>query len=450
MPKLIMDGKAFYGSRISDNILVTPEGFLICKNVPISRVGEQEYFGDELGLTEYNGRLITVIRREKDVFDPKAIASFEGKPFTDDHPVVAVTPDNYKQYLKGHAANIRRGAGDDIDKLIADLFINDPSAIKKIMEDGKREISCGYDCDYEIDDTGKIYQVNIRGNHIALVDEGRAGHNVRIKDNKLNLKKEGECKMKKTDKNSIIGRMLSAFVKDEAAPEEIEEAMNVLAKAADEEPEEQERMADEGTVCKQGDEDPAAQPQENEILKKILDSMEELKKDVARLKAKDEESADPLTKLEEELKAELAADEEEAEKPVSEMDEEGMLDEIPVEDDALGENQITDEETDIEDEEPTVSTADRKALIGMIRAIKPTVAQIKDPNQKKIVTDAITNMVKKSRQHKQRPNGYTSILGIQKKSAAKRAAFDSNVKDSTSNLGKEIARARNPHYKESK
>lgn len=450
MPKLIMDGKAFYGSRISDNILVTPEGFLICKNVPISRVGEQEYFGDELGLTEYSGRLITVTRREKDVFDSKAVASFEGKPFTDDHPVVAVTPDNYKQYLKGHAANIRRGVGDDIDKLIADLFINDPSTIKKIMEDGKREISCGYDCDYEIDDTGKIYQVNIRGNHIALVDEGRAGHNVRIKDNKLNLKKEGECKMKKTDKNSIIGRMLSAFVKDEAAPEEIEEAMNVLAKAADEEPEEQERMADEGTVCKQGDEDPAAQPQENEILKKILDSMEELKKDVARLKAKDEESADPLTKLEEELKAELAADEEEAEKPVSEMDEEGMLDEIPVEDDALGENQITDEETDIEDEEPTVSTADRKALIGMIRAIKPTVAQIKDPNQKKIVTDAITNMVKKSRQHKQRPNGYTSILGIQKKSAAKRAAFDSNVKDSTSNLGKEIARARNPHYKESK
>ena len=318
------------------------------------------------------------------------------------------------------------------------------------MEDGKREISCGYDCDYEIDDTGKIYQVNIRGNHIALVDEGRAGHNVRIKDNKLNLKKEGERKMKKTDKNSIIGRMLSAFVKDEAAPEEIEEAMNVLAKAADEEPEAQATTSDEGTVCKQGDEDPAAQPQENEILKKILDSMEELKKDVASLKAKDEESADPLTKLEEELKAELAADEEEAEKPVSEMDEEGMLDEIPVEDDALGENQITDEETDIEDEEPTVSTADRKALIGMIRAIKPTVAQIKDPNQKKIVTDAITNMVKKSRQHKQRPNGYTSILGIQKKSAAKRAAFDSNVKDSTSNLGKEIARARNPHYKESK
>ena len=92
-----MDGKAFYGSRISDNILVTPEGFLICKNVPISRVGEQEYFGDELGLTEYNGRLITVTRREKDVFDSKAVASFEGKPFTDDHPVVAVTPDNYKQ-----------------------------------------------------------------------------------------------------------------------------------------------------------------------------------------------------------------------------------------------------------------------------------------------------------------------------------------------------------------
>ena len=136
--KLIADGKAFYGSRISGNILVTPEGFLICKNVPISRVGEQEYLGEELGLNDYNGQLITVIRREEDVFNPKSIASFEGKPFTNDHPTEAVTPENYRQYLKGHVAEIRRGEGIDADKLVADLFVNDPYTIKEIMEKGKK------------------------------------------------------------------------------------------------------------------------------------------------------------------------------------------------------------------------------------------------------------------------------------------------------------------------
>ena len=173
--KLITDGKAFYGSRISENILQTPEGFLICRNVPISRTGEQEYLGDELGLDDYKNQMITVIRLGSEVFSPKAIASFEGKPFTDDHTPDAVTPENYKMYLKGHVANVRQGTESDSDKLMADIFINDSKAIDEIINGGKREISCGYDCDYEIDSNGTIYQTNIRGNHIALVDEGRAG-----------------------------------------------------------------------------------------------------------------------------------------------------------------------------------------------------------------------------------------------------------------------------------
>lgn len=41
--------KAYYGSRISENIAETPEGYLICRNVPIARVGVQEYFGYEFG-----------------------------------------------------------------------------------------------------------------------------------------------------------------------------------------------------------------------------------------------------------------------------------------------------------------------------------------------------------------------------------------------------------------
>lgn len=32
---------AYYGSQISPHMDLTPEGFLVCRDVPINRVGEQ-------------------------------------------------------------------------------------------------------------------------------------------------------------------------------------------------------------------------------------------------------------------------------------------------------------------------------------------------------------------------------------------------------------------------
>ena len=42
---------AFYGTRISPNQIKTVEDYTIYLNVPIARVGEQEYLPSELGLT---------------------------------------------------------------------------------------------------------------------------------------------------------------------------------------------------------------------------------------------------------------------------------------------------------------------------------------------------------------------------------------------------------------
>ena len=38
----------YYGYTISPHQLETGEGFLICRNVPIARTGEQDYTGDEV------------------------------------------------------------------------------------------------------------------------------------------------------------------------------------------------------------------------------------------------------------------------------------------------------------------------------------------------------------------------------------------------------------------
>lgn len=171
--------RAYYGSKISDNITELSDGCLACFNVPIARTGTYRYLREELGL-EGNG-IVEVHRTENEVFDETAIASFEGKAFTDTHPSVDVTADNWSIYSKGDVRNVRRGKGDKSHLLLADIIIRDPVVINEIMSGAKREISAGYECEY-VEKNGEYYQTNIRGNHVALVQSGRAGNQVKIND----------------------------------------------------------------------------------------------------------------------------------------------------------------------------------------------------------------------------------------------------------------------------
>lgn len=168
---------AYYGSKISKHMTRTPEGFLICHDVPIARIGQQEYFARELGLGGDPCRTVQVQRCPEDVFDPAAIASFEGKDVTQNHPPENLTPENHALYAKGHAENVRREG----DYLVADLHLKDPNLISDVENGVMREVSCGYVCNYTPEGDG-YRQTNIRGNHIAVVPRGRAGHLVAIQD----------------------------------------------------------------------------------------------------------------------------------------------------------------------------------------------------------------------------------------------------------------------------
>lgn len=176
--------RAYYGSKISDNITELSDGCLACFNVPIARIGTYKYLREELGL-EGNG-IVDVYRTADEVFDETAIASFEGKAFTDTHPSIDVTADNWSIYSKGDIRNVRRGKGDKSHLLLADIMVRDPIVINEIRSCAKREISAGYECEY-VERDGKIYQTKIRGNHVALVQAGRAGSQVKIYDEKKTL-----------------------------------------------------------------------------------------------------------------------------------------------------------------------------------------------------------------------------------------------------------------------
>jgi hypothetical protein len=185
--------KYFVTGNISENIHETPEGYLVCIGVPIARTGEMEYGPNETPLDGDDDGHVVVTRDEAEVFRPETIASFEGKAITISHPNDFVGPHNWKDLAKGILQNVRRGKGDQKDDLIADLLITDKMAIG-LVKNGLREVSCGYEADYLQIEDGKGKQKNIVGNHLALVDQGRAGHGYAINDHK------GDKRMKYKDR----------------------------------------------------------------------------------------------------------------------------------------------------------------------------------------------------------------------------------------------------------
>lgn len=164
----------------------TDEGFL---KVParISRTGIQEYLAVEMGLTDRDPKdIVRVYRPEDEVFTDESLTSFANKPVTNNHPPELVNSRNSRQYSVGMS-----GPEVTRDGMFAKtvLHVTDEDAIKNI-ESGKVELSNGYTADIEwtegVTPDGEQYdaiQRNIKGNHIAIVERGRAGPACRVADN---------------------------------------------------------------------------------------------------------------------------------------------------------------------------------------------------------------------------------------------------------------------------
>lgn len=166
------------------------DGCLVVDGV-LTRTGVFEYLMPDGGVRrEY--------RPPEEVFHADALSSFALVPVTDDHPPELVTAENAKRYMVGMV-------GSRVDQhdshVTAEMVIFDEMVIARI-DAGKQELSCGYQV--ELDETpgvtpsGERYdavQRGIKGNHVAIVEKGRAGPSARIKMDMAiaaNLPRSGE------------------------------------------------------------------------------------------------------------------------------------------------------------------------------------------------------------------------------------------------------------------
>lgn len=299
-----MDKNRFYiEEKLSEHLGETPEGFLICYDVPVARTGTQTYKAEEVPITPRDDGLVEIKREEAEVFDPDTIKSFEGKPLTIDHPDEMVQPENWKDLAHGFITNVRRGIKEQADLLIGDIVVTTSKAIE-LVKAGLREISCGYDASYEQLEKGIGIQKEIRGNHIALVMRGRAGHRCAIGDKECNHCEQ--CKNKNMEeiedmkfKKKVLDAITKALDSIKDADEDDEDKKKEMAdkKAKDEETAKVEELkAIRDKLAK--DED--LSEEEMEKLEKDADTTEEEKAKINdKRMAKDKKAKDKKTDDEE-------------------------------------------------------------------------------------------------------------------------------------------------------
>ena len=395
---------AYYGSQISPHMDLTPEGFLICRDVPINRIGEQIYLARELGLEGDPEREVTVHRYPEDVFAPAALASFEAKDMTAGHPPENVVPGNHALYSKGHVQNVRRSG----DFTVADLVIKDASLISDIRNGVVREISCGYLCHYVPDGDG-YRQTNIQGNHVAVVLKGRAGSEVSIKDSAQEAGKGTKVMSKFAEAILQVFGMAAKETSPEDLPALVSTTATVLDAEPDVKPAAEEKPA--ATV-------PAADvmveraPKGDDLgskLDRVLELLEGLRKEGRR-----EERMHNETDLDEALKK--LTGEEGGEKAVV----------IPADDAG----------------DACASPAAKDAAAAILRTMRPIVASISDKNVRAQVTDAVLSAI-------QDPGKLTAIDAAAA-SSARKAADQSAATSYEQRCAESQAAyaARNPHKRQ--
>lgn len=194
---IVLDSKS---SRYFDE-----NGYLVIKDNKIAKAGVFDYLGREISDKLPAGEIYKVYRPWEEL--EKTAKDFEGMPVKFGH-----------EWVEPAKRDVKIGAVSGEVKLeepylIADIKIYYKGAIEAITGEGIVELSPGYIAKYMNEDgehNGEKYdftQRDIKYNHLAIVENGRSGKDVKISDNKpdeLGVKNTGDISMSKNLKQNAL------------------------------------------------------------------------------------------------------------------------------------------------------------------------------------------------------------------------------------------------------
>lgn len=291
-------------------------GWAEIKGNPISKVGVFPYSGQQIGHDDLDpDKIYNVFRPEEELNNDEAIKSFRLIPWTDEHTMLGdgmgltsaerkgvhgvIGEDVYFEdgYLKGNL------------KLFSDKMAD-------LIDNGKKELSIGYRCIYEYNPgvyNGERYdfvQRDIRGNHLALVDEGRSGHEVAVLDH---------FRFTFDSKGLVMADMMKPDAKDESEAEmTMADCREMLRKIS-------ERL--DGMMGKDKFEDDLEAEEINESENDVVDESEPQNEFVHKADITQDEDEDEKKELSKKAEEEGDAKDEDMEKPDGDTEKkEGAMD----------------------------------------------------------------------------------------------------------------------------
>ncbi|MEN6533964.1 MAG: DUF2213 domain-containing protein [Bryobacteraceae bacterium] len=172
---------------------IDAQGFLHVEGCNISKATVNPYWGEEipdhaqLGLDPQ--KVYYLFRDPKEL--EKAAPTFNNLPLMDNHIEVSALDLEDPKVKDRITGSTGTNARFEDPYLVNELVVWTAGGIDGVMSKTQTELSCAYR--YELDMTPGEFQgqkydgrmFNIQGNHVALVDEGRAGPDVVVKDHKM-------------------------------------------------------------------------------------------------------------------------------------------------------------------------------------------------------------------------------------------------------------------------
>lgn len=224
-------------------------GWLEVTDNPISKVGVFDYLGAEIG-APVPDKIYRVLRPPEELASEETINSFKLTPFIIEHEMLGkyATPAE----KKGIQGVIGENVYFDPPYLRANIKIFSDVALSNI-DSGKIDLSPGYRSKYEF--TSGIYegqpydaiQRHLRGNHLALVDEGRTGPDVAVQDHLvitidtkelIRMNEEENKEKQTTDEGAFTAEQVTALKSI------IAEVIAQTKPSTDENPEEEKKSTD--------------------------------------------------------------------------------------------------------------------------------------------------------------------------------------------------------------
>lgn len=170
---------------------VDKSGFWLIKKNPISKVGVFPYLGAGISDECEPNKVYYVYRPESTLVESVPTWDNPPKPFIDDHEMLG---DGFTAVDDRPVQGVIYNPVYENGVLYADIGVYSEE-LKDQINNGKKELSLGYFCNFKKQRgvyNGEVYdyvQTDMVGNHIALVDAGRCGSDVKVYDSKYAIDK---------------------------------------------------------------------------------------------------------------------------------------------------------------------------------------------------------------------------------------------------------------------